>query len=410
MESPPRVRLTIVTAHFHPDVAATGQLLTELATGLVEMGCDVSIFTTHPTFGPRGHTPAFEIYQGVRVHRVFSTRLDKNSRVGRALNAGSFFLSVLSALLVSRGRGPLMIVSNPPFLAFAGVIVKKLRGRSFLYLVHDVFPDLAVVLGYVAPNSWVRRLWDAVNRVILRHASGVIVLGESMKQIMIRKAGANASFRDQVRVIHNWADGEFIRPLPRDQNLFARQQGIEDEFVVLYSGNMGLGHNLEMVIDAAGRLRHRRMLFLFIGDGGKRRKLESLVSERRLDNVRFLPYQPRELLPYSLTSGNVSLVALEKGIEGIQMPSKLYTILAAGCPAVGLLEPGSEIARIIHDSGCGASVAPGDVDGLVRVLERYDLDRDACVREGRAGRSYFEAHFTRTRACREYFDVVRAMQ
>jgi len=404
------MQLTIVTAHYHPDVAATGQLLTELGEGLTRMGCDVSVYTTHPTLGPRGDTPGFEIHEGVRIHRVFGTRMDKNTLLGRVLNAASFFISVFATLLISRASGPLMIVSNPPFLAFAGYLLKRLRGRPYVYLVHDVFPDAAVVLGYISPGGVVRRMWDQVNRLIVRNASRVVVLSDSMKRIMMAKAGAGADDPARFRVIHNWADGEFIRPLPKSRNAFAQKHGLQDSFVVLYSGNMGLGHNLEMVIEAADRLRDRKMVFLFIGDGGKRRKLESMVAERALENVRFLPYQPRETLPCSLTCGDVSLVAMEKGIGGIQMPSKLYTILASGTPAIALVEEGSDISQIIANAGCGRSVLPGDVEGLVMALQAYESDRAASEREGAAGRAYFEAHFTRARASREYLEVVRAVQ
>ena len=410
MKASPPLRLTIVTAHYHPDVAATGQLLTELAEDLARGGCQVTIYTTHPTFGPRGRTAGFEIREGVRIHRVFSTRFDKNRKLGRAFNAGTFFLAAFWALLFDRNSGPLMIVSNPPFLAFAGYALRKLQGRRYIYLVHDVFPDLAVALGVLAPDGWVRKLWDRANRLIVGHASRIIVLGESMKRIMLGKADSRTCDPSRFQVIPNWADEHFIRPLPRERNEFLRQHGLLDSFVVLYSGNMGLGHSLEMVIEAADRLRNRNMVFLFIGDGGKRRKLQNMAESLRLENVRFLPYQPREILPQSLTCGDVSLVALEKGIEGIQMPSKLYTIMASGCPAIALVEEGSEISRTLEQARCGHSVAPGDVDGLIAVLDTYDADREACAREGRAGRAYFEAHFTRARAIREYLEVTRAVQ
>jgi glycosyltransferase involved in cell wall biosynthesis len=211
-----------------------------------------------------------------------------------------------------------------------------------------------------------------------------------------------------VRIIHNWADESVIRPLAKESNPFAREHGLVEPFVVLYSGNLGLSHCLEPVIDAAERMQDRNLVFLFIGDGGKRSKLEARA--RGLRNVRFLPYQPREMLPFSLTCSDVSLVALERGIEGLSMPSKLYAILASGRPVIGFVEPGREVARIVADASCGSTVEPGDAAALVRVLETYMADRERCAREGANGRAWFERHYSRARACREYVDVLESMR
>jgi len=402
------LHVNVVSIYFHPDLSGTGQILTDLAIGLTQMGCDVTVYTAQPTFGTRQRMKDSEVYEGVRIRRVFGTQLDKDNPLGRIINSVSFFVSAFWALLTTRTRGPLLIVSHPPFLAFAGYVLRKLKGQRYVYLVHDVFPDAAIALGYISPNGLVSKIWDAVNGLSVRHAARVIVLGESMKGIMLRKGGP---FTDPNRfhVIHNWADEDFIKPLAKSENWFARQHGLENKFVVLYSGNIGRSHDLETVIAAAERLRDREMVFLFIGDGGKRRKLEVLAEERGLRNVRFLPYQPREALPFSLTSADVSLVALEKGIEGLSMPSKLYSILAVGRPIIALVERDFEVARIIESAGCGRSVAPTDVEELVSALDFYYANRDACARDGRRGREYFETHFARSRAIRDYRDVLQSV-
>jgi len=190
-------------------------------------------------------------------------------------------------------------------------------------------------------------------------------------------------------------------------NPFARQHGLVEPFVVLYSGNLGLSHCLEPVIEAAERLQDQDIVFLFIGDGGKRSKIEARA--RGLRNVRFLPYQPREVLPFSLTCSDVSLVALERGIEGLSMPSKLYAIMASGRPVVGLVEPGLEVARIVAQARCGATVEPGDAAGLAALLESYRSDPERCADEGASGRAWFERHYSRARARREYVELLESM-
>jgi glycosyltransferase involved in cell wall biosynthesis len=226
---------------------------------------------------------------------------------------------------------------------------------------------------------------------------------------MLRKGGRSVD-AGRFHVIHNWVDERFIHPLPKSQNWFVEEHGLQGKFVVLYSGNIGRSQNLETVIAAAERFQDRNAVFLFIGEGGKKAKLEALTRERGLQNVRFLPYQPREVLPFSLTCADVSLVALERGIEGLSMPSKLYAILASGRAVVALVENGYEVARIIENADCGKSVVPNDVEGLASALKSYYDDRDACARDGRKGREYLEAHFSRGRALQEYYDLLQSVQ
>ena len=403
------LHVNIVSIYFYPDLSGTGQILTDLAIGLRRMGCEVDAYTSQPTFGSRRRVSRFEVHEGVRIHRVPATQMNKDAPVGRVLNSITFFVSVLWVLLTKRTKGPLLIVSHPPFLAVAGYLLRKLKGQRYVYLVHDVFPDGAVALGYIRPNGFIRSVWDTMNKLSIRNAASLVVLGEKMKDLVVRKGG-NAMNGDRVRVIHNWADENFIRPLAKRDNRFAVEHGLQDTFVVLYSGNMGRSHNLETIVAAADRLRDRPMTFLFIGDGGKKAKLEAMVAERGMRNVRFLPYQPRETLPLSLTCGDVSLIALEPGIEGISMPSKLYSNLASGRPIIALVEERGELAGILEAAGCGKSVAPSDVDGLVSLLEFYCQNRDMCERDGRRGREYFEKHFARSRAIRDYFDVLQSVR
>jgi glycosyltransferase involved in cell wall biosynthesis len=404
------VRVNILTLYFYPDYASTGHLLTELAVGLSGMGCKVTVYTAHPTYRSRERAKKSEVYEGVQVYRLPSTQLDKNSKVGRILNSVSFFISALITLLFHRTSGPLLIVSVPPFLPFLGYIVRRLKGNPYVSLFYDVYPDIAVRLGYLKSGGLMERIWDLMNSLVLGHASRVIALSEPMKEIVLGKANTNGQADEQkFRIIHNWVDEGFIKPMAKAENWFVAQQGLQDKFIVLYSGNIGLSYDLETVIAGAERLRDKNMEFLFIGEGGKKKKLQALVAQRQLQNVRFLPYQPRDILPFSLTCSDVCLVALEKGVEGLSMPSKLYTILASGRPVIALVEEDSAVARIIKEADCGARVAQNDVDALVRVLESYYENLEVARKQGENGRAYCLEHFTLSRACKEYYDLLAAL-
>jgi glycosyltransferase involved in cell wall biosynthesis len=400
------LHVRIVSIYFHPDMSGTGQVLTDLAVGLKAMGCDVSAYTTHPAFGSRERSRRIETYRGVEIHRVFRPNLSESVTWGRAVNALTFFVSVLWTLLVRRNDGPLLIVSHPPFMVLGGYVLARLKGQSYVYVIHDVFPDAGVALGFIGPRGLVRRVWDWLNRLCLRKAASVIVLSQSMKDLVLEKYG-DADAAGRLHIIHNWVDEGFIRPVAKADNWFVEQHGLRDKFVVLYSGSMGLSDDLETVIAGAERFRDRNAVFLFVGDGSKRKPIQELAERKGLANVRFLPYQPAETLPFSLACSDVSLVALRKGIEGIAMPSKLYAIMASGRPVVALVERGLDVAQIVESAGCGKSVEPGDVEGFVNALESYYRDRALCDRDGQRGREYLEAHFARSRALREYYDVLQ---
>jgi glycosyltransferase involved in cell wall biosynthesis len=249
-----------------------------------------------------------------------------------------------------------------------------------------------------------------MNSLVLGHASRVIALSEPMKEIVLGKANTNGQADEQkFRIIHNWVDEGFIKPMAKTENWFVAQQGLQDKFIVLYSGNIGLSYDLETIIAAAERLKDKNIAFLFIGEGGKKKKLQALVAHGKIQNVKFLPYQPREVLPFSLTCSDVSLVALEKGVEGLSMPSKLYTILASGRPVIALVEENSAVAGIIKEAACGARVAQNDVDALVRVLESYYGNLEVARKQGENGRAYCLEHFTLSRACKEYYDLLAAL-
>lgn len=397
--------MVIVSQYFHPDIASTGVFLTELAEDLVRQGLAVDVATTQPTYHTRVRAPAREDYLGMRIARVPALRLSKDSLVGKLLNG----LSFCAALLVHLWRrtpatATLFFVSNPPYLPVLGPWFRWLRGQPYVFLIHDVYPDIAVALGYLRPRSWIVRLWDRLNRVVLRQAAAVIVLGESMADVIRRKEPGCA---DRLHVIHNWADAAFVVPRPKAGNAFAEEHDLVDTFVLQYSGNIGLFQDLESIIHTAALLRAEPMQFLFIGEGGKKARLQEMAQQQELNNVRFLTYVPREELPLSLTAADAALVSMEKDTVGLCVPSKLYGILASGLPVLAITEPESEVARIIDRFGCGAYVPPGRPDLLAEQARRLQADPELAREMGRRGRAAMEEFFTRKAATSAYAAVLR---
>lgn len=402
-------RIQLVSQFFHPDTSANSVKLSELATGLADRGVDISVLTAQPMYSSDDRErsePRTECHEGVAVQRVRSTRFDRNERTAyRLLNGLSFFCMAFLSLLVRRRPRKLLLPTAPPYLPILGYLLGQLRGYSYTVIVYDLYPDMAVELGYLSADSPVYRLWNELNKRAFRRADSVITIGETMEEEIHRNYGTECD----VTVIHNWEDGDFIVPKPKDENPFSEEHGLVDKFTLLYSGNLGQHHDLESIVEAAAMIESERptaeeeIEFLFIGEGGKKETLQRMVAERDLRTVSFLPYQDKEVLPNSLTAGDVALVSQEPGVEGLCVSSKFYTALASGQAVIAIATPGAEIGRIVERAECGARVDPKSPEALRSVIEQWLDDRQRVERFGEEARSVFEREYTKERNVDEYY-------
>lgn len=360
---------------YWPDTTATGQLLTELAEDLVAVhGMQVTVVTGYPLIEHGEALPASEQRNGVRIVRARGTTFSPRSFVGRAANYVTYFVSALWVAVNLPRQDVTVALTDPPIIGLAALAARPRRGMVFF--CQDIFPEVAGLLENFR-SPLVNALLDRVNRYLLRRAARVVALGDTMASRLVHGKGADPA---RVTVIHNWADASVVVPSPKD-NAFARAHGLHDRFVVLHAGNIGLSQNLDMVIDAAAALQQRPdILFLFIGDGSRRPAIEQAATARGLDNVRFLPFQPRAQMRWSYAAADVCLVSLKPGLAGYIVPSKVYPILAAGRPYVAAVEPLSEVAAITERHRCGVVVPAGDATALAEAIVRLadaPLEREA---------------------------------
>jgi colanic acid biosynthesis glycosyl transferase WcaI len=389
------VKICFFNRSYWPDQAATGQFLTELAEDLVSRyGDEVtvvagrSLHASRAEAGSRWNLVARETHQGVDIRRANGTTLRPGRFVTRASNYVSYFGA---ATVASFGVGrPDVVVSltDPPIVGLAALWAARRAGARFVFLCEDIFPEVAMLLDDFH-NSAVNGALDRINRYLLRSADGIIALGDRMQRRLVEEKGADPA---RVHIIHNWADCEAIVPGPKD-NAFSREHGLADRFVLMHSGNVGMSQNLDVLVEAADRLRSReRLTIAIVGDGSRRRALEAMTAARGLTNVRFLPYQPKALLHDSFASADAFLVSLKAGIEGFIVPSKVYGILAAGRPYIAATDPSSEPAQIARESGCGLVAVPGDpaalADAIATLYDDPAMTRDMGARARLAARQY----------------------
>ncbi|HEY1317928.1 MAG TPA: glycosyltransferase family 4 protein [Gaiella sp.] len=394
----PRPRILVLNQYYWPGIEATAQLLAQLCEELAR-DYDVTVVTGQL----RGHElPAEEIRNGVRIVRVRSTTYDRAQLHLRAANYGSYLGD--TALTALRGERPdlVLCMTDPPIIGDIALVVARRFGVPLLVISQDVFPEIA---------ERVKRLQQpivlgALRRLValyLKRADRVVAIGETMKQRLEQK-GAPA---ERVTVIPNWVDTSELTPRPR-RNSWSEANGLDDAFVVMHSGNIGHAQDLDTLVRAATFLRDLDSLrIVVIGFGARHSEVTRLAERLEVTGaVRFLGYQPRELLPLSLASADLHYVGLARGLSGFVVPSRVYGILAAGRPVLASADADSETARLVEDVGCGVVVPPGRpelVAGVIRDVVEGRLSLDGM---GDRAREWVESEADREVAFGRYRRVV----
>lgn len=332
------LRVTMLLPHYPPDVAADGQLFALLVRELAARGHTVNLLTFAPRYqGVRVKAPSRETVDGVRVSRCWAPS-------GKSLIARAFAAWWITTVMFWRAvfsRGVLVMPSSPPTLGLVGWWLSWV-GRGYVYVLHDIHPELGIALGRFRPGLIASLLRFVQRRALARGHVVTLTPGMAEKARELQP-------RAQVTVIPNWVDTQAITPRDKAASAFAREHGLIEPFVIQYSGNLGLLHPLDGLTMAMKELPE--CVLCYIGRGAMLEPTKALA--RDLPNVRFFDYQPLEALPDSLAACDIAVIALEPGADRLAMPSKLQGILAAGRPVVALAPPDSELARLIEQYQCG---------------------------------------------------------
>jgi colanic acid biosynthesis glycosyl transferase WcaI len=399
------MRILLLTTYFRPESAANAVLMTQLAEELTEQGHRVTVITAMPHYDKnriwdeyRGRLWMRERRGEINIHRVYIyVPPHKTSLVGRLLNYASFnLLSTLAGLMA--GKHDVLLVPSPPLTnGVFGFVISRLRGMPFIYNVQDLYPDVAVRLG-ILKNPRVIRFFEAMERFVYHKAAGVSVISDDMRRNLMGKGVPE----DKLVIIPNFVNTEFVKPLPR-KNCFSQEQQFDDKFVALFAGNVGLSQGLEIVIEAAERLKDiPDLLFAIVGDGSAKAGLVAEAEKRGLHNIRFLPWQPYERVPELYSAADVCLATLRRGITEDSVPSKLYTIMGVARPILASLDSSSDTWRMIEQAGSGLCVEPEDAKALAEAVLTLYNDREKAAELGRRGRAFVEAHHTQQRVAQQY--------
>jgi glycosyltransferase involved in cell wall biosynthesis len=361
-------KILLINQAFFPDVMATAQYLTDVAVALAERGEDVHVLAAR-----RGYAPPYpvyspkEIYRGITINRVRGMFFGRKNKLTRMLDACAINLAFGWHLLWQTKFDRVIAMTNPPLVAWFGLVFAKLRRAEFIYWVMDINPDQAIEAGWIRRGSLVANFFEAILRLILKGSDKVIVLDHYMKQRIILKGVSP----EKIKVVPLWALTEGFIGRELEVNPFREAHGLNNKFIVMYSGNLSLCHPIDTILRAALDLKNdHSIMFVFVGAGERLREVLDFKQKHSLENIISLPYQDRSVLDYSLDAANLHVITMGTNYVGILHPSKIYGVLMTKRPFIFIGPVQSSIGDIIREKKVGCQINHGDVAGFIGILNQ----------------------------------------
>lgn len=276
------------------------------------------------------------------------------------------FFHLLVLLVFKNKKHEIFLVSNPPLNVFIPFFVRN----DFSLLIYDVYPDTFVAQRVFSKNSFIVKQWEKANQRVFSKALQVFTISNDMKAVLTKYVAS-----EKIQVVYNWIHP--IKFVPKEQNSFLEQHGLTDKFIVLYSGNMGVTHDLDVMVDVANILKNQKdIMFVFIGEGGKKKTIMQKIEKFGLKNCIVLPYQPNEMLSQTMGSASLGIVTLDSGSASLSIPSKTNRFLALGVPTLCIANKNVELSTIIEKNEVGKSFQKNALDKMANFILALNKDID----------------------------------
>lgn len=373
------MHILLFNEYYPPDTSATAKMAAQVAETLAQRH-RVTVVAGRPSYDPEEYYPYAmlrrDLCKSVTVERVGSTAYPRHRMKRRISNYLSYLALAVPRALALRAD-VILAMTDPPIAGIAGAFVAKLTGRPFVYNIRDMYPDMAIGGDIVRPGKWVQR-WEKMHRSALKQASRVIVLGDDMRDRILAKG----IVAERVVVVRDGTS--FAGSVPQRCDPVVKEIRSGFPFVVLHAGNLGFYGAWSTLVKAAEILRNEDVGLVFVGDGANRTAIAAQGAH--LPNVRFLPFRPADQVPHVMTAGDLHVVTLKRGLEGVVVPSKLYSILAAGRPVLTVAPRESDAARIVAQFGCGVAVDPDDPAAVATAIRELRNDPARLVTMGQRSR------------------------
>ena len=375
-----------------------GPLFRELAEGLAPYFADGAILFT-------GHPDTLCVANDCNKKLIISSAptYDRRSPLSRVISWFRYLFASSRLIISSRRSDLFLLVSNPPLLGGWFWLLNKIFKRPYAVLVYDLHPDVFVTMGVLGRNNPIVWLWHSINKMVYRNAEVVITIGEYMANRIREKCKVCDV---NIEVIPPWADTHSIAPLSYQYNPLSKEFNPKSRSIVLYSGNMGISHDIESMLEAARTLSYRQdILFLFIGAGAGWQTAFEFKDKYSLTNLEIHPLQAEEQLPYTMALATLSLVALDEGAEELMVPSKVFYYLAAGSAVIGICKGNNELRDIIEEANCGVCVPPKSPQQLANEIAALIDDKNRLNRYRKNARATAVSRYSRETGISQFISV-----
>lgn len=393
----------LISQVFYPDEVSTANLFTKLSAKIAEdTNFVVDVWCAQPSYSCLERQPKHIVYKNINITFLSSTNFKKDYFFGRLMNYLTFTISVVFKLLFTKEKTPVFTHTTPPSLGIIISMICKLKKRKFIYVLLDIFPDGLVRLGKFKDKSLLVKIWKKINRRTFKRCHQIVVIGRDMKKWLLDfYPGA----QDKVQYIPVWQDETLIQPVEFEQNPFVKEHQLNEKFVVQYSGNMGLWNDMETLGKAAG-LPWDDVIFMFVGGGMRKKELLNAFEKPIPDHVLFFPFLSNDEYANAVSACHIALISLQKGLEGMAVPSKIIGIMAAAIPVIAVVPEQSEIATIVNEENCGLVVSPGDVIALKEAIETLKNNQELRKQMAQNGRLAFENKYTTAIVANKYKELI----
>lgn len=402
-------KLLMYVHYYYPDVVSTAQIYTDLCRGLKDK-FDITVICTVPSYtgnieqNYKEKKYYFENDDGINIIRVRVPEFSKANKISRIKNIFAYFINSMSATFKAGKQDIVFTASQPPILGgLLGVWGKLCTKGKLVYNIQDFNPEQTMAVGYMG-NKFIHKLMMLTDKFSCKRSDLVITVGRDMQKTLENRF-KNKNVPENT-VINNWIDETEVYPLEKTNPKvieFKEKYGLTGKFVIMYSGNIGLYYDLNNLLEIFADYKDRDdIVFAFVGDGAVKKSLVEYVENNNISNVVFIPYQNKKDLIYSLNSSDVQLVTNSKGIKGVSVPSKIYGVMSAGIPVIGILERNSEVWQIISDSGCGVLAETENYEEIKKVIEKVVTDKYDFVAKHQTGRDYLVERYTKDKSLKQY--------
>lgn len=403
------MRVLAFSAYYTPEIAASMYLTEDIYKGIVDAGHTLEVYVPMPTRGiseevrqdykAKKHEKKYD--GKLTIHRIAMYREGKNSTL-RALR----YLFVNMAFIwkgFKTKADVIFVQSTPPTQGMMAGIVGALKHIPVVFNLQDIFPDSLVNSGMTSEGSLIWKIGRRIENFSYKHAKKIIVISEDFKKNILAKGVPE----EKIVVVPNWADVSGVYPVDRKDNVLIDRYGLDpDKFYITYCGNVGFTQNMDLLLEAAMDLKNELpdLRFVIIGDGADKERVQKRVEEEKIDNVIMLPFQPYEDIAHVFSLGDVGLIISKPGVGNNSVPSKTWSIMAAGKPVLVSFDSDSELCKLIDQIGCGKHADAGDKEELIEAIRLF-YRTDNCDM-GNTGLFYINEHVNKEKCVKEYIKTI----